>query len=193
LSKKNSTGEEHHECPERSEGCEGSQTKSQSDTHKLRPERSDGDAPATRAAWLRRRSVNAARRKTFPAEEKFEEKLSRLITEERSESMCCLGKQAERHETQRSWSHTSKNIFWCAHASNTKCHCKKFYDVVTSHRTRDAIRFKFVTSITDRSDQKNFLIIELKRQHLNASIMITEANRIEERDSEAWGNKITDE
>ena len=27
----NSTGEEHHECLERSEGCEGSQTKSQSD------------------------------------------------------------------------------------------------------------------------------------------------------------------
>lgn len=102
MNNESSTGEEHHECPERSEGCEGSQTKSQSDTHKLRPERSDGDAPATRAAWLRRRSVNAARRKTFPAEEKFEEKLSRLITEERSESMCRLGKQAERHETQRS-------------------------------------------------------------------------------------------
>jgi hypothetical protein len=45
---------------------------------------------ATRAAWLRRRSVNAARRKTFPAEGKFEEKLSRPITEERSDLMSCL-------------------------------------------------------------------------------------------------------
>lgn len=80
---------------------------------------------------------------------------------------------------------THQKIFFDVLMHRTRSHCKKFYDVVTSHRTRNAIRFKFVTSITDRSDQKNFLIIELKRQHLNASIMITEANRIEERDSEA--------
>ena len=84
INNKSSTGEEHHECPERSEGCEGSQTKSQSDTHKLRPERSDGDAPATRAAWLRRRSVNAARRKFFPSEEKVFVEVLQHINERRT-------------------------------------------------------------------------------------------------------------
>lgn len=68
-------------------------------------------APATRAAWLRRRSVNAARRKTFSVEGKVRGEVLRLITEERSELMCRLERQAKRRVTQRSWSHSSKIIF----------------------------------------------------------------------------------
>ena len=90
-----------------------------------------------------------------------------------------------------------------------RTHQKIFFDVLM-HRTRSVTAKNFMTlwrhielatrfdlSLWHRSQidliKKNFLINELKRQHLNASIMITEANRIEERDSEAWGNKITDE
>ena len=98
-------------------------------------------APATRAAWLRRRSVNAARRKTFPAEEKFEEKLSRLIAEGRGDLMCRLERQAERHETQRSWIAHIKNYFWCDHESAHEVSLQKILwrCDVTSNSQRDSI------------------------------------------------------
>ncbi len=153
--------EEHHECPERSEGCEGSQTKSQSDTHKPRPERSDGERQ-------RHGRHGCDEGVLMPLDEKLFRlrKSSRRSCRDwslRDEATWCVDWRDKRSAMRRSdlESHTSKIIFDVIMNQHTKCYCKKFYDVVTSHRTRNAIRFKFVTSITDRSDQKNFLIIEL--------------------------------
>lgn len=96
--------------------------------------------------------------KLFPDEEKVRGEVLRLITEERSESMWRVEKRAKRHEVWAIEIAHIKKYFWCDDESNTKWWCKNFYDVVTSHRTRNAIRFKFMTSIRDRSDQKLFLI-----------------------------------
>ena len=70
----NEPGEEHHECPERSEGCEGSQTESQSDTSKIRPERSDGEPQRHVRHGCDAGVLMPLDEKLFPMREKFEEK-----------------------------------------------------------------------------------------------------------------------
>jgi hypothetical protein len=151
------TGEEHHECPERSEGCEGSQTKSQSDTHKIWSERSDDERQRHGRHGCDAGVLMPLDEKLFPLREKFEEKCCDWSL--RYEVNWCVDWEASGAPCDAAiLIALIKNYFWCDHESNTKWHCKKFYDVVTSHRTRNAIRFKFVTSIMDRSDQKLFLI-----------------------------------